>query len=161
MNPRNQSGVVPASVGRGQNRPRVGEQLTRAVAELETTAHTDALTGLPNRRTWDEELPKGIARGRRSSHPLCVALLDLDGLKVFNDTHGHPAADALLRDAGEVWRTALSAPTVRFTARSERGPDWPSLTETLRLFSELRLTIRGTASASSGGLDSWPRPLTS
>jgi diguanylate cyclase (GGDEF)-like protein len=83
------------------------DELARAVAELETTAHTDPLTGLPNRRTWDEELPKEIARARRSSYPLCVALLDVDGLKAFNDTYGHPAADALLRDAGVVWRTAL------------------------------------------------------
>ena len=83
------------------------DQLTTALAQLERLARTDPLTGLPNRRTWDDELPRELARAKRVPRPLCVALLDLDGLKAFNDTYGHPAADAFLQAAGIAWRIAL------------------------------------------------------
>jgi len=77
------------------------------LAQVEALARTDPLTGLPNRRAWDEELRREMARAERSGHPFTVALLDLDHFKVYNDTHGHPAGDSLLHDVGIVWRTAL------------------------------------------------------
>jgi diguanylate cyclase (GGDEF)-like protein len=81
--------------------------LTHALDELEVLARTDPVTGLPNRRSWDEELPRALARARRTADPLCVALIDLDHLKAFNDTHGHQAGDALLAAAAAAWRTRL------------------------------------------------------
>jgi diguanylate cyclase (GGDEF)-like protein len=74
---------------------------------LESMARTDDLTGLPNRRSWFEELPRELARGRRYQHPVCVAMLDLDFFKDYNDRHGHLAGDRLLKVAARAWRGAL------------------------------------------------------
>jgi len=76
-------------------------------ARLERTARTDALTGLPNRRAWDEELEREILHAARTETPLCVALLDLDHFKQFNDMNGHPAGDSHLKDVAVVWRERL------------------------------------------------------
>ncbi|MDX6582663.1 MAG: hypothetical protein QOI10_1847 [Solirubrobacterales bacterium] len=65
-------------------------------------ARTDPLTGLANRRTWLEELNRELLRARREG-PLCVAMLDLDHFKEFNDEHGHVAGDALLEELAETW----------------------------------------------------------
>jgi diguanylate cyclase (GGDEF)-like protein len=85
------------------------------LSELEVMARTEELTGLPNRRAWDEALPRELARARRNGLPLCVALLDIDHFKEYNDEHGHQAGDALLREAATRWRAALR--TSDFLAR--------------------------------------------
>jgi len=77
------------------------------LARLERIAHTDELTGLPNRRAWREELPREMARAKREGWPLCVAMLDIDGLKKLNDTHGHHAGDQLLKQNAAAWSSAL------------------------------------------------------
>jgi diguanylate cyclase (GGDEF)-like protein len=77
------------------------------LARLERIAHTDELTGLPNRRAWREELPSEMARARRERWPLCVAMLDIDGLKELNDAHGHHAGDQLLKQNAAAWSAAL------------------------------------------------------
>ena len=59
--------------------------------------HHDALTGLLNRRAYEERLPVEIARASRYAWPLSLCLLDLDGFKQINDTLGHPAGDMALR----------------------------------------------------------------
>ena len=74
---------------------------------LNTMARTDALTGLPNRRAWDEALDRELARADRGDSPVCVALLDLDHFKQFNDMNGHPAGDSHLKEAASVWRSRL------------------------------------------------------
>lgn len=56
----------------------------------------DALTGLPNRRAFEERLPTELARAARSGKPLALVLLDLDGFKGVNDRLGHPAGDEVL-----------------------------------------------------------------
>jgi diguanylate cyclase (GGDEF)-like protein len=65
----------------------------RAVA---ARAETDALTGLHNRRAFEDHFPVLLAD--RGAQPLALLMLDLDGFKAFNDRHGHPAGDALLRE---------------------------------------------------------------
>jgi GGDEF domain-containing protein len=70
-------------------------------------ARIDALTGVHNRRVWDQELPRELARGARSGQPVCVALIDLDNFKAYNDQHGHQAGDRLLKAAAAVWRSSL------------------------------------------------------
>ena len=77
------------------------------LARLERIAHTDELTGLLNRRAWREELPREMARAKREGWPLCVAMLDIDGLKKLNDTHGHNAGDQLLKQNAAAWSSAL------------------------------------------------------
>jgi diguanylate cyclase (GGDEF)-like protein len=84
-------------------------RVRRQSARLEELALTDALTGLPNRRAWEQRLPGELARAARDGSPLCLALLDLDHFKAFNDRHGHPAGDALLRDAAAAWSRELRA----------------------------------------------------
>lgn len=82
----------------------LGEALTKAgelMDRLAEMARVDALTGLPNRRTWDEELDKGLDRARRTGRPCTVGVIDLDHFKRYNDTHGHQAGDRLLRDAAQ------------------------------------------------------------
>jgi diguanylate cyclase (GGDEF)-like protein/PAS domain S-box-containing protein len=74
---------------------------------LGSMARTDDLTGLPNRRAWEEELPRELARARRGQHPVSVAMLDLDRFKEFNDRHGHQAGDRLLKEAAGAWREVL------------------------------------------------------
>ena len=80
--------------------------LMRQLTEL---ARVDGLTSLPNRRAWDEELVKALHRARRTSQPCSVALLDLDHFKRYNDTHGHQAGDALLRETAHALSAKLRA----------------------------------------------------
>lgn len=70
----------------------------RLVTDLERLAGTDALTGLPNRRSWDLTLPTLMTEALRTGQDLVVALADLDRFKEFNDEFGHPAGDRLLRE---------------------------------------------------------------
>ncbi len=79
------------------------------VARLSVAAHTDALTGLLNRRALEELLPLELERAARSASPLCLAMLDLDHFKAYNDRHGHPAGDVLLRAVSRHWQHALRA----------------------------------------------------
>jgi diguanylate cyclase (GGDEF)-like protein/PAS domain S-box-containing protein len=88
-------------------RKHAEEQLANTLALLRDTALTDALTGLANRRAWDDGLAREIARARRSSTPLCVGTMDLDNFKAMNDLHGHGAGDRFLRRTSSAWRTAL------------------------------------------------------
>jgi diguanylate cyclase (GGDEF)-like protein len=89
-----------------QVRDRVAEARQRGNA-LEDLAFTDALTGLGNRRAWESWLDAAMSASRADGQPVCVAILDLDHFKAFNDTHGHPAGDALLAGAAVSWRREL------------------------------------------------------
>jgi diguanylate cyclase (GGDEF)-like protein len=83
------------------------EALTEQVRVLALLARTDPLTGLANRRGWDEQLARELARAGRSGEALSVALLDLDDFKAFNDAHGHQAGDRLLLEAAAAWSGQL------------------------------------------------------
>ncbi|MDR7335390.1 GGDEF domain-containing protein [Roseateles asaccharophilus] len=72
-------------------------QLSEALAAMEHQAATDALTGLPNRRSLDQALAAQLALARREGRPLSLLMLDLDRFKAVNDTHGHGVGDAVLR----------------------------------------------------------------
>ena len=75
--------------------------------KLREEAIHDPLTGLFNRRYLEETLPRELHRARRRNSPLCVAMLDLDDFKLFNDRFGHDAGDSLLRELGRVLREKL------------------------------------------------------
>jgi diguanylate cyclase (GGDEF)-like protein len=79
------------------------------LARLEEVARTDDLTGLLNRRAWEEQLPRELARARRQNDPLCVAMLDLDLFKNYNDERGHQAGDRLLKQSAAAWGNELRA----------------------------------------------------
>ena len=77
------------------------------LARLSDLAETDELTGLPNRRTWDATIRSAVGYAARTRRSLCVAVIDLDHFKRYNDLHGHQAGDRLLKAAAAAWRTAL------------------------------------------------------
>ncbi|UJA21156.1 GGDEF domain-containing protein [Thermoleophilia bacterium SCSIO 60948] len=104
-------GLVYTLVARGKRTTAELRELaverTQLARRLERMARTDELTGLPNRRGWDEGLAREIARADRTGEPLCVALLDIDRFKDFNDRYGHLAGDELLRSLAPAWRGHL------------------------------------------------------
>jgi diguanylate cyclase (GGDEF)-like protein/PAS domain S-box-containing protein len=77
------------------------------IAEVQMMARSDALTGLPNRRALDEHLPREMARALRSDSALCLAIVDIDYFKSYNDTYGHLAGDRVLRDCAAAWDGVL------------------------------------------------------
>jgi diguanylate cyclase (GGDEF)-like protein len=72
------------------------EELVAANDALARLARLDPLTGLPNRRAFDERAAQLVAAARRSGKPLSVVTLDIDFFKRVNDIHGHPAGDTAL-----------------------------------------------------------------
>ncbi|WP_425520152.1 diguanylate cyclase domain-containing protein [Xanthomonas campestris] len=76
---------------------------------FERQAHEDALTGLPNRRHFDEALARDLSRARRSGRPLVLAILDIDHFKRINDQYSHASGDAVLHDVGVLLTAAARA----------------------------------------------------
>lgn len=87
---------------------RVAEQLGLALANLKLRKQLrdqsirDILTGLHNRRYLEESLPRELARAEREKYPVAVFMLDVDHFKMFNDSYGHEAGDAVLHALGRV-----------------------------------------------------------
>jgi diguanylate cyclase (GGDEF)-like protein len=77
--------------------------------ELERQASQDALTGLNNRRRFEEDLRAAMARSRRDRTTGALLMLDVDEFKRVNDSHGHPAGDRLIQDVAEVLRRRTRA----------------------------------------------------
>jgi diguanylate cyclase (GGDEF)-like protein/PAS domain S-box-containing protein len=86
---------------------RIESERENLLTEVKILASSDALTGLPNRRTLDERLPREMSRARRARTPLCLAIIDIDYFKAYNDAHGHPAGDIMLRDCAVAWDAEL------------------------------------------------------
>lgn len=75
--------------------------------QLSGMARTDPLTELSNRRAWQEELAREMAKAERGGLRLSIGLVDIDELKSFNDRWGHAAGDRLLLTAAARWRRRL------------------------------------------------------
>jgi len=71
---------------------------TDALRELNSV---DALTGIPNRRAFDEAIDKEWRRSLRQNQPISLLMMDVDYFKAFNDCYGHPAGDVCLRHVGQ------------------------------------------------------------
>ncbi len=78
------------------------ERLRQQAEAYSRQAREDALTGLPNRRHFDEVLARDLALVRRGGHALCLALLDLDHFKRINDNWSHAVGDAVLRETAQL-----------------------------------------------------------
>lgn len=85
--------------------------LIEANADLSRQASTDALTGLANRRVFDEVLERDMARCGRAGTPLSLVLLDVDRFKHYNDVHGHQAGDSCLVMVANAIKSSLLRPS--------------------------------------------------
>jgi diguanylate cyclase (GGDEF)-like protein len=86
---------------------RAHDQLTEALARIETLARSDELTSVLNRRGVMEQLLQAQHLAQRQGSPLCVALLDIDHFKHINDRYGHDGGDAVLRAFGQLLAAAV------------------------------------------------------
>lgn len=102
--------VYAAFVFRRLRRQRL--EMRRLRRELAEQAQSDALTGLPNRRRFEELLAEELRRIERYGGSCSVALVDVDHFKTYNDTLGHPAGDRVLRELAEIFRRNLREPDV-------------------------------------------------
>ncbi len=75
--------------------------------EIEASARSDGLTGVLNRQSFEATFAGIMANARRYRERGVIAFIDLDGLKAVNDTHGHAAGDALLRETGRLLSTQI------------------------------------------------------
>ena len=94
-----------------QNRLSAAEdKLQQQAVEIEShinDARTDPLTGLPNRRAFDDELGRRVAEWQRKQTVFCLMMIDADHFKALNDRYGHPAGDTVLRWIAEVLRDTM------------------------------------------------------
>jgi PleD family two-component response regulator len=103
-------------------------QVQRQAEELLRVSRTDALTGLDNRRYLEERLEEAFEHARRLSEPFALLMCDLDKFKSVNDTYGHQAGDAVLKQLAECCArrrarsTAWGATAARSSSSSCPGP---------------------------------------
>ncbi|MET3926822.1 diguanylate cyclase [Devosia sp. 2618] len=84
--------------------------LQDASDKLKYLVRTDALTGLYNRRAFDDAVETEVSRSSRTGTPMSLLLIDVDRFKAYNDHYGHPAGDDCLRRVGEYLSAGLHRP---------------------------------------------------
>jgi len=150
--------LMGVAVKKGEHRVReqqlalmVGEAIKLSLSNLKLRknlreqATLDPLTGLFNRRHLEDSLSRELHRARRGKSPLCIAMLDLDHFKIFNDTFGHQAGDLLLRELGQVLREKLRKSDIACRYGGEEFvivmPD-SSLADTCQRIEEIRVLVK-------------------
>ncbi|KMO42803.1 hypothetical protein VQ03_10055 [Methylobacterium tarhaniae] len=93
-----------------ERRGKAEERALAANRDLARLAHTDGLTGLPNRRQFDEAFARARGEAVRTGAPLSLLLLDADRFKRYNDTYGHLAGDEVLRAVARVLQRQVREP---------------------------------------------------
>ena len=96
-------GIVKARV-------RTHLQIVEQFRRIERIGMVDALTNIPNRRSFDARMENEWRRAQRSGSPLAVLAMDIDKFKNYNDTYGHPQGDELLKAIARVFTLALKRP---------------------------------------------------
>lgn len=81
--------------------------LKQQIEQAEFQASHDVLTGLYNRRCFEEKLQQEISRVRRYFNPLSLILIDIDDFKIFNDRHGHAVGDLVLKDVADLLKQEI------------------------------------------------------
>jgi diguanylate cyclase (GGDEF)-like protein len=102
--------VKPINPAIVRARVRTHLELKAARDILERLATVDGLTGIANRRRFDDALNEEWRRSTRTSRPLTLAIADIDHFKAFNDKHGHAGGDACLRRVAEVLQRLCRRP---------------------------------------------------
>jgi two-component system, cell cycle response regulator len=95
-----------------KDRERLAEELQQANKQLSMMAMSDPLTGLPNRRAFEEALVRDLARTERQGGSLTLILVDADHFKKVNDTYGHQGGDTVLRALSDVLRESTRSSDV-------------------------------------------------
>lgn len=93
-----------------RHRVRVHLTLKRHADMLRELAYLDGLTGVANRRSFDERLEEELRRAQRDRSALTLLLADVDFFKRYNDSLGHPAGDLCLREVAQALRKSLERP---------------------------------------------------
>ncbi|MGQ0802617.1 MAG: diguanylate cyclase [Actinomycetota bacterium] len=135
---------------------------TWLLTEVERLATRDGLTGLANRRLFEESLEREIARADRRGTPMALVVLDVDHFKDVNDTLGHQAGDTVLREVGRalIDKTKASDLPARYGGDEFvvllpdcSGPDCYDVAERLRAaVAERMTTVKVTVSAGTAAL---------
>lgn len=89
-----------------EEKTALAERLAVQAEAFERQAREDALTGLANRRAFDEALARDFARSQRSRHPMCLVVLDIDHFKEVNDRHSHSVGDVVLVEVARLIASA-------------------------------------------------------
>lgn len=85
-------------------------QIVNQMRMIERVGMIDALTEIPNRRSFDEKMQNEWTRCSREKAPLSLVMIDVDKFKVYNDTYGHPQGDALLKTVAKTIADTLKRP---------------------------------------------------
>jgi diguanylate cyclase (GGDEF)-like protein/PAS domain S-box-containing protein len=114
-------------------------ELKKAELELRHLVRIDSLTGLPNRRHFDDKLQKAIARNRRTGSTMALMFLDVDHFKSINDSLGHGAGDQVLCEFASRIRSALR---ISDTAARLAGDEFVIILEDVTATSEVETVAR-------------------
>jgi diguanylate cyclase (GGDEF)-like protein/PAS domain S-box-containing protein len=139
-------------------RPRRQAEAKNAalLAQLERQAMSDTLTGLPNRRAFEAEATRMVARAKRSASPITVGIADIDHFKKVNDAHGHPVGDEVLSAVSAVLAEAgRSSDFVARIGGEEFGMLFPdALPQTARAVAErMRRAVADFPIVTAGGTE--------
>jgi len=107
--------------------------------ELRNLARIDTLTGLPNRRQFDEKLAEAMSRNRRSGKNMALMFLDIDRFKSINDIRGHGVGDLVLCEFAKRIRTSIRSTD---TAARLAGDEFVIIVEDFRIYSEVEAIAR-------------------
>jgi len=89
----------------------LGKKLAVSYNTIKTQAIMDALTGIPNRRSFSESILHAFKRSKRENEPLSIIMCDIDKFKKFNDTYGHGAGDQCLKEVAKGLQASLNRPS--------------------------------------------------
>ena len=130
--------------------------LKEAEQALERLAQYDTLTGLPNRRRFNDGIAAALARSRRTGAPVALLFLDIDGFKGINDTLGHAAGDDVLREFAR--RLSASVRSTDLVARLA-GDEFVIVLEGIHGREECRFVARKIIAAMRGEIHAGTTPL--
>lgn len=102
--------VLISAILNAVDKDRKEQEIAAELQRLTALAAVDGLTGLANRRTFDEAISREFKRTKRDKASLGLIMIDVDWFKSFNDRYGHPAGDECLRQVSDIIKTAVHRP---------------------------------------------------